>query len=77
MRLSIDVTAEQHQKIKAVSALSGQSIKEYVLERVLPNDKGLQALEVFLEPRIVAAERGVVSDKSVEQIFKEIYQEMQ
>lgn len=77
MRLSIDVTAEQHQKIKAVSALKGQSIKEYVLERVLPNDTGLQALEAFLESRIVAAERGVVSDKSVEQIFKETYQEMQ
>jgi uncharacterized protein (DUF1778 family) len=77
MRLSIDVTAEQHQKIKAVSALSGQSIKDYVLERVLPNNTDLQALEAFLEPRILAAERGVVSDKSVEKIFKEIYQEMQ
>lgn len=74
MRLSIDVTAEQHQKIKAVSALSGQSIKEYVLERVLPSDKSMQALDDFLEPRIIAAERGMVVEKSVGQIFKETYE---
>jgi len=77
MRLSIDITAEQHQKIKAVSALSGQSIKDYVLERVLPNNSGLEALEAFLEPRVLAAERGVVSDKSVKQIIEETYQEVQ
>lgn len=34
MRLSIEVTQEQHQRLKAVSALRGQSIKDYVLERV-------------------------------------------
>ena len=76
MRLSIDITTEQHQKIKAVSALSGQSIKGYVLERLFPNNTDLQELEGFLEPRILAAERGAVSDKSVKQIFEETYQEM-
>ena len=30
-RLSIDLTPEQHQKIKAVAAMQGKSIKEYVL----------------------------------------------
>jgi Antitoxin ParD len=34
MRLSIEVTQEQHQRLKAISALRGQSIKNYVLERV-------------------------------------------
>ena len=37
MRLSIEVTPEQHQRLKAVAALRGQSIKDYVLDRVLPN----------------------------------------
>ena len=32
-RLSIDVTPEQHQRLKAIAALSGMTIKEYVLER--------------------------------------------
>ena len=34
MRLSIEITQEQHQRLKAISALRGQSIKDYVLERV-------------------------------------------
>lgn len=80
MRLSIEVSPEQHQQLKAVAALSGKSMKEYVLERVLPDElsvedrKSLQQLETFLEPRLKAAEK-VVSHKSVEQIFEEIFQE--
>lgn len=76
MRLSIEVTLEQHQQLKAVAALSGKSMKAYVLERVLPsvqNEKGgkeLKALEAFLEPRLKAAE-DVTVHKSVEQIFEE------
>lgn len=33
-RLSIDVEAEEHQKIKIFSALHGTSIKEYVLTSI-------------------------------------------
>jgi len=39
MRLSIEVSCEQHQQLKAVAALSGQSIKDYVLDRVLPDEE--------------------------------------
>jgi uncharacterized protein (DUF1778 family) len=35
-RLSIEITPEQHQRLKAMAALSGQTIKEYILERTLP-----------------------------------------
>lgn len=85
MRLSIEVTQEQHQRLKAVSALRGQSIKDYVLERVfqpLPEinaaseEDALRQLEVFLKLRIEAAEQGVVANKSVQQIFDEINQEI-
>jgi len=81
MRLSIEVTPEQHQRIKAVAALSGKSIKAYVLERVLPDtqagdDKALRQLETFLEHRLKAAQGGAVH-KSVEQIFEETHQAMQ
>ena len=34
-RLSIDITPEEHQKLKAIAALKGQSIKEFVLKRTL------------------------------------------
>lgn len=84
MRLSIEVTQEQHQRLKAVSALRGQSIKDYVLERVfLPlqdinadiEGEALRQLEAFLQPRVEAAEQGIVVNKSVHQIFEEIHQE--
>jgi len=81
MRLSIEVTLEQHQRLKAVAALRGQSIKDYVLDRVLPNtptedeDEALRQLESFLEPRIKEA-NGPVITKSVQQIFEETHQEM-
>jgi len=76
MRLSIEVTPEQHQRLKAVAALCGKSIKAYVLERVLPDmqpvdeDDALRQLETFLEPRLKAAQ-GVTVKKSVERIFEE------
>ena len=75
MRLSIEVTPEQHQRLKAVSALSGQSIKDYVLDRVLPDeveDEALRQLEAFLEPRLKEAG----THKTVQQIFEETHQEM-
>jgi hypothetical protein len=75
-RLSIEITPEQHQRLKAVAALSGKSIKDYVLDRILPSfsedTKALQELEQFLQPRIAAAKRGAVSKKSVRQIFNEV-----
>ncbi len=82
MRLSIEVTPEQHQRLKAVAALRGKSIKAYVLERVLPDaqagDDGeaLRQLEAFLEPRLKAAQN-VTVNKSVEQIFEETHRVMQ
>lgn len=80
-RLSIEMTSEQHQRLKAVAALRGKSIKDYVLEHVLPpslnkegssEENALLQLETFLKPRIEAAERGEMSTKSVKQIFDEI-----
>ena len=84
MRLYIEVTQEQHQRLKAVSALRGQSIKDYVLERVfqpLPEinaaseEDALHQLEAFLKPRIEEAEQGGIVNKSVQQIFEETHQE--
>ena len=83
-RLSIEMTPEQHQRLKAVAALHGQSIREYVLERVLPpmpdihslsEAEALHQLEMLLQPRIEAAERGETVTKSVKQIFEEVASE--
>jgi hypothetical protein len=84
MRLSIEITQEQHQRLKAISALRGQSIKDYVLERVFQplaeintanEEEALRQLEAFLQPRVEAAEQGLVVNKSVLAIFEEAHQE--
>ena len=78
MRLSIEVTPEEHQRLKAVAALQGKSIKEYVLERVLPQkmtpeeSQALQELEAFLEPRVRAAGLGSTT-LSVVELFESVH----
>ena len=72
-RISIDVTPEQHKRLKAVAALSGQSLKNYVLERALPQsgeDASLAELEALLAPRVASARAGRFVDESVESIFE-------
>tara|TARA_Y100001949_G_scaffold176097_2_gene187904 strand:+ start:697 stop:939 length:243 start_codon:yes stop_codon:yes gene_type:complete len=75
MRLSIELSPEQHQRLKAAAALQGQSIKDYVLERTLPDaqeNKALRELETLLKPRAERAMRGDISDKTVDQIFDDV-----
>ncbi|MCG8382911.1 MAG: DUF1778 domain-containing protein [Gammaproteobacteria bacterium] len=78
MRLSIEISPEQHQRLKASAALNGQSIKDYVLSRTLPDSEeqaALEELEGFLKPRLAAAKQGDFSDKSVDDIFEEVEKE--
>ena len=74
MRLSIEISPEQHKRLKAAAALQGQSIKDYVLERALPDADEQPALhksESFLAPRIEATHNGNFSILSVDKIFDE------
>lgn len=79
-RLSIDISPEDHQKLKAMAALKGQSIKEYVLDRAfgdapslegLNEDEAFSVLADFLRPRIEQAQRGQLSAKSLDDIRRE------
>jgi len=79
-RLSIDITPEEHQKLKAIAALKGESIKDYVLKRTLGDAPALDdmseaeavfALTDFLSPRIEQARRGEFSTKSMTDIRRE------
>lgn len=49
-RLTIDVSDQQHQALKALAALEGQSIKQYTLERLFPSyeHQAMQALKSML-----------------------------
>lgn len=76
MRLSIDITSEQHQCLKAAAALRGKTIKAYVLENVLSDAPGKDnadflALEKLLKSRVEAADKGAVSSRSVADIVNE------
>ncbi|GJL65363.1 MAG: hypothetical protein NPIRA05_03340 [Nitrospirales bacterium] len=78
-RLSIELTPEQHQQVKALAALSGSSIRNYVLTRLLPSaeeETALQELETLLDERLKAAESGAISQRTVQDIFQDVYREM-
>jgi ParD-like antitoxin of type II ParDE toxin-antitoxin system len=80
-RISIDVTPVEHQKLKAMAALEGKSIKEYVIERTLGSggdseqQLALEELESLLDARIRGAKRGSVSRRKVGEIFKDVGRE--
>ena len=74
-RISIDVTDDEHKKLKAVAALRGKSIKDYVLERTLgtdgSDDAALRELEELLDGRIHAAKDGAISRQTTTAVFAE------
>ena len=75
---SFSITPDQHQLLKAAAALQGQSIKDYVLTRTLPQSdeqEALQKLEALLKPRINNAVNGNLSTKSIDSIFDEVLKE--
>lgn len=74
---AFEMTASQHQKLKALAALQGKSIKDHVLERTLPDSDqaaALKELEDFLEPRFEAARRGEWSEQTAEELLAETLQ---
>lgn len=74
MRLSIEITTEQHQFLKAAAAIQGKSIKNYVLECALPTleeQQAFQMLENLLAKRSERAILGEISEKSLDAIFDE------
>ena len=79
-RLSIDITPEEHQKLKVISAFVGKSIKQYILAKALYDvieSQELKNLEQFLATRIESARQGSFSttttakDICLKQINKE------
>jgi uncharacterized protein (DUF1778 family) len=71
-RLTIDLTAQQHQSIKAMAALQGKSIKDYAIERLLPaavdEERALGELKALLTQRLAEASRGEVSAERITDI---------
>jgi len=74
-RLTIDMTAQQHQSLKAFAALQGKTVTQYALERLFPGDtetdQAWQELKTLLDARIRAGLSGKVSAKSIDAIVDE------
>jgi hypothetical protein len=74
-RLTIDMTDQQHQSLKALAALQGKTIKQYALERLFPGDTDAEQawheLKTLLETRIDEAQAGKVSARSIGEILDE------
>lgn len=68
-RLTIDITDQQHQSLKALAALQGKTIKQFAIERLFPadasGDKAWQELKALLGQRIAEGLAGGVSAKSI------------
>ena len=74
-RLTIDITDQQHQSLKALAALQGKTIKQYAIERLFSNasgqDEAWQELKALLGQRIANGLAGDVSTKSIATIVDE------
>ena len=72
-RLSIDLTDQQHQSLKALAALEGKSIRQYAVERLFQPVAGddqatWRDLRDLLARRIADGLAGQVSDKTFDEI---------
>ncbi len=74
-RLTIDITDQQHQSLKALAALQGKTIRQYAIERLFPadtnGDSAWEALKTLLGQRVAEGLAGAVSAKSVDAIVDE------
>lgn len=74
-RLTIDMSDQQHQSLKALAALQGKTIKQYALERLFPGDleadQTWQELKTLLGARVDDGLAGRLSTKSVGEILDE------
>ncbi len=78
-RLSIEISEQQHQQIKAMASLNGLSIKEYVLRQTLLSQESrplselesIEKLKALIASRIEAADKGELSSRSIDDLINE------
>ena len=74
-RLTIDMTEQQHQSLKALAALQGKTIKQYTLERLFPSDetadRAWQELKTLLKTRVQNGLAGKISSKGISDLLAE------
>lgn len=76
-RLTIDMTEQQHQALKAMAALEGKTIKQYTLERLFsahqPDHDALDEIRALLAERVEQAQRGELVQASITEIAAQAF----
>jgi uncharacterized protein (DUF1778 family) len=71
-RLTIDITEQQHQALKAMAALEGKTIKQFTLERLFDAQQtDLNEIRTLLAERVAQAQRGEVIKGSISEIAEQ------
>ncbi|WP_397403313.1 antitoxin [Phenylobacterium sp.] len=75
-RLSIDLTEQQHQSLKALAALQGKTIREYAVERLFQpvtesDEAAWRDLKALLAHRVAEGLAGEISDKTFDELATE------
>lgn len=77
-RIVLDVSGEEHQKIKTLAALQGKTIKNYVLGKVFSDasdeEEAMKILESLLLDRIANVDAKGYTGKTFSQIAAEAVQ---
>jgi len=78
-RLVIEVSREQHHKIKTLASLQGKTIKEFVLEKLFADassdeKKAWDELGAMLSTRVDKVKKTGTSKKSVDQLIEDAIQ---
>jgi hypothetical protein len=77
-RLTIDMTDQEHQALKAMAALEGKTIKQFTLERLFSTSNSatsaLDQIKALLAERVAQAQRGELADGSVTEIAERAIQ---
>lgn len=75
-RLSIEISPEQHQQIKAMAVVERKSIKDLVLDKLFDSksndDEAWKKLMQIMDKRIEEAENGAISKRSVDDIAQDV-----
>jgi hypothetical protein len=78
-RLTIDVTEQQHQALKALAALEGKSLRQYALERLFrggaAEQPALEEIRSLLAERLAEAQRGELVEDGIMDLAEETLRE--
>ena len=76
MQLSLNIKPELYQQMETSASLRGKSIDNFVVDEIQSlcedEQRAIKELDDFLKPTIIAANNGHVSDKTPDEIFKEV-----